>query len=61
MKGEKSSWVIREQGVEEDIWAQVEGANRSLEKKSHNQGIYDLQWSPSGTRLKEEEGRYKQE
>jgi len=42
-EGEKISWGIRKQGVEEDIWAQVEGANRSPEKKLHNQGIYNLQ------------------
>jgi hypothetical protein len=27
-EGEKISWSIREQGIGEDIWAQIEGANR---------------------------------
>jgi hypothetical protein len=31
-EGEKISWGIREQCFEEDIWDQVEGANRTPEK-----------------------------
>jgi hypothetical protein len=32
-EGKIIGWGIGEQGVEGDIWAQVEGANRILEKK----------------------------
>lgn len=38
-EGEKTSWGIREQGVEEDIREQVEGANRSTEKNCTIKGF----------------------
>jgi hypothetical protein len=39
IKGKNTGWGIREEGVEKDIWAHAEGANRSPEKFARSRDL----------------------